>query len=172
MAWTTGTRRFVVGVSGSLGSLAALHRAVGEVRHGGAELLVVLAWEAPGGAPACHRAPCPPLLAAVHRRAEERLRAALDAAFVGDLVPYRATTVRGPAGEVLVAAADHPGDVLVVGVARGGRWRRLVWPSVARYCVSHATCPVLTVPPSPLQHDLSVLRRRIAMRLPLPRIGR
>lgn len=43
-------RRVVAGVSGSPGSLAALRRAADEARRGAeAELLVVLAWEPPGG---------------------------------------------------------------------------------------------------------------------------
>jgi tRNA(Ile)-lysidine synthase TilS/MesJ len=41
----SGTRRIVVGVSGSLGSLAALHRAVDQARRTGAEVLAVLAWD-------------------------------------------------------------------------------------------------------------------------------
>ena len=41
--------RVVAGVSGSPGSLAALRRAAAEARRRGAELLVVIAWEPPGG---------------------------------------------------------------------------------------------------------------------------
>lgn len=40
-------RRVVVGVSGSLGSLTALHRAAAEARASGAALRTVLAWEPP-----------------------------------------------------------------------------------------------------------------------------
>jgi len=171
VTWEIRARRYVVGVSGSLGSLAALHQAVGEARHHGIELLMILAWEPPGGDPACLRAPCPPLLADLRRKAEERIWAARDAAFAGGPVPCGVTTARGPAGKVLVAAADRPGDVLVVGAGRRGKWNRLR-PSVTRYCLAHATCPVLAVPPSPLQRDLSVWRRRTTFRRPVPRFDR
>ncbi|MER5827735.1 universal stress protein, partial [Streptomyces mirabilis] len=43
-------RRVVVGVSGSPGSLAALHRGAFEARRTGAVLLAVGAWEPPRGA--------------------------------------------------------------------------------------------------------------------------
>ncbi|MFI1279448.1 universal stress protein [Streptomyces sp. NPDC020858] len=42
-------RRVVVGVTGSPGSLTALHRAAAEARVRDAELRVVLAWQSPGG---------------------------------------------------------------------------------------------------------------------------
>ncbi|MEV7930664.1 universal stress protein, partial [Kitasatospora sp. NPDC088779] len=70
----SGGGRVVVGVSGSLGSLAALHRGVAEARSRGAELVPVLAWEPPGGEFGYRRSPCPPLLAAVREAAEQRLR--------------------------------------------------------------------------------------------------
>jgi len=38
---------------------------------------------------------------------------------------------------------------------------------VSRYCLSHATCPVLAVPPSPLAADLATLRRRNSRHLRL-----
>lgn len=57
-----GHHRVVVGLSGSLGSLTALHRAAAEARRTGAVLVAVLAWEPPGGEFAYRRSPCPPLL--------------------------------------------------------------------------------------------------------------
>jgi hypothetical protein len=58
--------------------------------------------------------------------------------------------VRGKAGPVLVDFADQPGDLLVVGC--GGRnWlHNCLNGSVTRYCIAHAHCPVLTVPPPEL----------------------
>ena len=75
--------RVVVGISGSLGSLAALHRGVAEARNRGAELWPVLAWEPPGGEHGYRRSPCPPLLTTVREAAERRLDEALEAAFGG-----------------------------------------------------------------------------------------
>lgn len=156
-----GTPRVVVGVSGSLGSLAALHRAVTEARERGAELLPVLAWEPPGGEHGYRRSPCPPLLAAVRDAAEQRLHRALDEAFGGNAprVPLRPVVIRGETGPALVDVADRPGDLLVLGQS-GGLLRRRLRRSVSAYCARRAGCPVLTVPVPALLHDLHELEAR------------
>ncbi|WP_262056454.1 universal stress protein [Streptomyces sp. STR69] len=162
---SAGRLRAVVGVSGSPGSLAALHRAVREARRTGAEVLAVLAWELPGGELAHRRSPLALPLADLRRDAGERLLAAVDAAFgdPGPGVPFQGLVVRGTAGRALVDTADRPDDLLVIGAGPRGALRGL-WPSVTRYCVAHAGCPVLTVPPSPLEGELAALHRRIALR--------
>lgn len=162
-----GNHRVVVGVSGSLGSLTALHRAAAEARRTGAVLLAVLAWEPPGGEFAYRYSPRPPLLDAGQDRARQRLIDALDSACGGlpEGLRLRAMTVRGPAGWALTRVADHPDDVLVVGAGRRGRVRRLLHPSVARHCLRHAVCPVLAVPRSPLHDVLEGVRRRKTWRL-------
>ncbi|MFF7988739.1 universal stress protein [Kitasatospora xanthocidica] len=162
--------RVVVGVSGSLGSLAALHRGVAEARERGAELLPVLAWEPPGGEFGYRRSPCPPLLTAVRETAEQRLQAALDAAFGGadPGVPLRPVVIRGETGPALVHVADRPGDLLVLGRS-GGPLRRRLRRSVPAYCARRAGCPVLTVPvPALLSelHELEALHRRARWHLP------
>ncbi|MFJ9693996.1 universal stress protein [Kitasatospora sp. NPDC101183] len=164
--------RVVVGVSGSLGSLAALHRGVAEARRRGAELWAVLAWEPPGGEHGYRRSPCPPLLAAVREDAERRLHEALDAAFGGTDpgVPLQPVVVRGESGPALVHLADRPGDLLVLGQS-GGLLRRRLRRSVAAYCARRADCPVLTVPVPELLHDLEALHRRTRWHLPLPAEG-
>lgn len=58
--------------------------------------------------------------------------------------------------------ADRTDDLLVIGAGPRGPLRAL-FPSVTRYCVTHATCPVLTVPPSPLEGELAALHRRISL---------
>ncbi|MEU9121577.1 universal stress protein [Streptomyces sp. NPDC048506] len=166
----SGGRRVVVGVSGSLGSLTALHRAAAEARMRDAALWAVLAWEPPGGGVPHRGGPCPPSLTATWRRlAGERLLEALDTAFgsVGPGVVLQRLVAPGTPGKVLLAAADRSDDLLVVGAGARGRLRRAVWPSVSRYCVAHAHCPVLTVPPSPLHHALDTAHRRNAWKLPL-----
>ncbi|MGW8554937.1 universal stress protein [Streptomyces tubercidicus] len=164
-----GGRRIVAGVSGSLGSLTALHRAAAEARATGADLWAVLAWEPPGGEIAHRGGPCPAPMAAWRRMANERLLSALADAFggAGPEVPLKCLAIRGKPGDALLAAADRPDDLLVIGAGARGRLRRAVWPSVARYCVARACCPVLTVPPSPLQHSLQSVHRRNAWKLPL-----
>ncbi|MEV7022593.1 universal stress protein [Kitasatospora sp. NPDC093558] len=153
--------RIVVGLSGSLGSLAALHHAVAEARRTDAEVLAVHCWTPVGGDSAYRRTPCPPMLTAARDAAVARLRQALDEAFGGGHagVRLRCQAVRGDTGHTLVRCADRPGDLLVLGAGSRGRLGRLLWPSVTAYCVRHATCPVLAVPKPPLQRELEALER-------------
>ncbi|MFI9269337.1 universal stress protein [Kitasatospora sp. NPDC052896] len=162
-------RRIVVGVSGSLGSLAALHRAVAEARRTDAALLAVLAWVPPGGEYSFRRSPCPPLVSACRDAAVERMLAAVTEAFpTGDPgVPLECVAVRGEPGVVLVGAADRSDDLLVVGAGRPGPLCRLLRPSVTSYCVRRAGCPVLTVPRLALQRELAEVQRRNTWHLPL-----
>ncbi|MER5733811.1 universal stress protein [Streptomyces sp. NPDC002138] len=162
-------RRVVVGATGTPGSLAALHRAAAEARLREAELWVVLAWQPPGGGLGSRGGSVSQALAECRAAAVERLREVLDTAFgaVRPGVTLGGLAVRGTPGAALVDAARDQADLLVVGTGSRAPLRRLVRPSVARYCVTHATCPVLAVPPSPLQADLASVRRRNAWRLPL-----
>ncbi|WP_457033341.1 universal stress protein [Kitasatospora sp. P5_F3] len=161
-------RRIVVGVSGSLGSLAALHRAVEEGRRTDREVLAVLAWLPQGGEQGYRLAPCPPLLAAWRDCAEARLTEALDGAFGGAPADVRlsAHVVRGDTGPVLVHAADRPDDLLVLGAGSGSWLRRGLRPSVTAYCVKRAACPTLVVPQPTLQRELEALHRRNLWHLP------
>jgi len=161
-------RRIVVGVSGSLGSLAALHRAVDEARRTEAEVLAVLAWLPQGGEHGYRLAPCPPLLAAWEDAAVARLGEALDEAFgcVPAGVRLSAQVVRGDTGPALVHTADRPDDLLVVGAGSGSLLRRGLRPSVTAYCVKRAACPVLAVPKPTLQRELEAFHRRNVWHLP------
>ncbi|WP_062643194.1 universal stress protein [Streptomyces maremycinicus] len=162
--------RVVVGVSGSPGSLTALGRAADEARHRGAELWPVLVWEPPGGEFAVRRSTSAAVLAEDWERlARERLRDALREVFGGGGhgVPTRALVARGTPGPALVGTADREDDLLVLGAGRRGLLHRALWPSTGRYCLAHAVCPVLAVPPSPLQAALASARRRNALRLRL-----
>ncbi|GGZ64483.1 hypothetical protein GCM10010371_25100 [Streptomyces subrutilus] len=172
MAQRVVAQRVVVGVSGSAGSLTALHRAAAEARARDAELWAVLAWQLPGGGFGGRAWGDPELVGQCRAAAVERLREALDAAFgaarAGVVLVGR--TVRGTPGACLVDSA-RGGDLLVLGAgARGGPLGAafgVLRPSVARYCVAHAPCPVLAVPPSPLQGALESVRRRNAWHVPL-----
>ncbi|MFF2079402.1 universal stress protein [Kitasatospora sp. NPDC058162] len=159
--------RIVVGVSGSLGSLAALHRAVAEARRTDVEVLAVLCWTPPGEELGYRRSVCPPVVGAGRDAAVARLRQALDEAFAGRHTGarLRCQAVRGETANTLVRCADRPGDVLVLGAGRErGHLSRLIRPSVTAYCVRHATCPVLTVPRPALQRDLEALERGSGLR--------
>ena len=144
--------RVIAGVSGSLRSLGALRAGVDEARQTGAPLMAVLAWVPAGGELAYRRAPCPVLLKlweqAARRAADRCLRRRVRRRSAD--VTVRGMVVRGRPGPFLVELADQPDDLLVV----GGGGRKLaassVHGSVTRYCMAHAHCPVLTVPPPEL----------------------
>ncbi|MFB6805604.1 universal stress protein [Streptomyces sp. NPDC056387] len=166
--------RIVAGTCGSLGSLTALHRAREEARAREAELWVVLAWQPPLDGPGARRGPGgTPLLAATRDAAVARLQDALDSAF-GTGAPGVTLTglaVRGTPGAALLEAVRDADDLLVVGTGARRPLLRVLRPSVARYCLAHAPCPVLAVPPSPLRADLDAVRRRIAWHRPLDTTG-
>jgi nucleotide-binding universal stress UspA family protein len=147
-----GGRRVIAGVSGSLRSLGALRAGVAEARSSGAVLLAVLAWTPAGGEFAYLRAPCPLLLRLWEEAAHERMRAAFDEAFGGTPpgLTVRTMVVRASPGPLLVGLADRPDDLLVVGYGGRSRLGCAIHGAVARYCVAHARCPVLAVPPPKL----------------------
>jgi Universal stress protein family len=60
---------------------------------------------------------------------------------------------RGQPGPVLVTFACQPDDLLVVGAGQRGFRARPGHGRVSRYCVSHALCPVLAVPPAALAKE-------------------
>ncbi|WKD37048.1 universal stress protein [Streptomyces xanthophaeus] len=159
----------MVGATGTPGSLAALHQAAAEARVRDAELWAVLAWQPPGGELGSRNGLGPDAAAQCRAAAVERLREVLDTAFgaVRPGVTLVGRTVRATPGAALVDTARDPEDLLVVGTGPRTVWRRLGRPSVARYCMAHAACPVLAVPPSPLQAELESVHRRNVWRIPL-----
>ncbi|GLX17322.1 hypothetical protein Slala02_06390 [Streptomyces lavendulae subsp. lavendulae] len=163
-----GGRRVVAGVSGGPGSLTALHRAADEARLRGAVLWAVLAWQPGGGLGSRSSCACD-AFPEYRVAAAGQLRDALVTAFGpgGPGVPLKAQIVRGTPRAVLVDAARDADDLLVVGAGRRRRLLGPLWPSVARHCLAHAPCPVLAVPPNPLEAQLHTVRRRNAWRLRL-----
>ncbi|HTS97153.1 MAG TPA: universal stress protein [Streptosporangiaceae bacterium] len=148
----SGVRRIIVGVSGSPGSLQALRHAADLARIHTALLIPVLAWVPPGGEVADRSAPSAYLRKLWHDAAWQRLATAIELAFggvPGDVV-VRSDVVRGEAGHVLVRAACDPGDLLVIGAGRRGPLAHAMSCRVSRYCVAHAQCPVVAVPPPAL----------------------
>lgn len=148
-------RRIIVGASGSPGSLRALRYAQHLARDYDATLVPVLAWLPPDGDLADRRTPCEELRRLWAQDARQRLQDALNLAW-GDLpvdLPVQPVIRRGQPGLVLVEAACRPGDLLVVGAGRRGALARIARGRVSRYCLAHARCPVLTVPPPPLVQE-------------------
>ena len=149
-------RRVIVGVDGSLGSLQALRYAEAEARQRDVPLVPVIAWTPPGGDMAERRHSSPYLRKIWREAAWERLCAAFEDGLGGmpsglHVEPH---VERGETGVVLVDIACEPDDLLVIGTGRRaglGRWLR---SSVGRYCLAHAKCPVLAIPPSALMDEL------------------
>ena len=150
-------RRIIVGVHGSLGSLQALRYAADEARLRNVPLLPVSAWLPPGGELAERRAPSSYLRKIWRDAAWERLWAAFEAGLGGmpaDL-QVEPQVARGDTGPVLVDIADQPDDLLIIGTGRRAGLARALHRSVSRYCLAHARCPVLAVPPSALMDEMS-----------------
>jgi len=151
-------RRIFVGVHGSLGSMQALRYATDEARRRDVPLIPVLAWLPPGGDLAERRSPSPYLRRVWLDAAWQRLWTAFDAGLGGVPadVAVEPRVMRGDPGPVLVDVAESADDLLIIGTGRrsvlGGRCLR---KSVGRYCLAHARCPVLAVPPSALMDEMS-----------------
>ncbi|WP_053725777.1 universal stress protein [Streptomyces sp. WM6378] len=146
----------VVGVSGSLGSLAALRAAVDEARNSGRALAAVTAWEPPEGEILYARNPDSAWAAYHEDLARETLDRAVEEALGGlpEDVAVRKLVVRGKAGRVLCALADRPQDLLVIGARPGVRRA-----PVRRYVQQHAHSAVLTAPaPCLPRHTVRALR--------------
>ena len=150
----SGVRRVFAGVHGSLGSLQALRFAANEARYRDAPLCrsspgfrrAVISLN--GGSPISY------LRKLWRDAAQERLWDAFDHGLGGlpaDL-SIEALVVRGPAGPVLVDCAKDPDDLLVIGTGARGL-RRVFRRSASRYCLAHARCPVIAVPPSALMEE-------------------
>lgn len=150
-----GVDRVIAGTSGSPGSLRALRYAEVVARAHDAALIPVIAWSPPEGdrAPRFHSGY---LRQVWQDLACQRLRDALIAVWgeVPDDPRVQPHVERGPAGWVLVNLACRPGDLLVVGAGRRGVLARTISCRVGRYCVAHAQCPVLTVPPAALAQEV------------------
>lgn len=161
-------RRIIVGVHGSLGSLQALRYATEEARERGVPLMPVIVWIPPGGSFAERGQPSARLRDLWQDAARQRLVAAFEAGLGGvpaDVV-VDLCAERGETGPVLVDIASKPGDLLVIGTGRRSLIGRALRESVGRYCLAHAKCPVLAVPPSALMDEmgrghLAWLRRRV-----------
>jgi len=150
-----GVRRVFAGVSGSPGGVHALRQAAELARHHDALLILLLAWVPPGGNVNERKDPCPEVRQLWEDQAWQRLWEALDTAF-GGLPAGLATqpvVLRGKPGRALSLLARQPGDLLVIGAGRGGPLRRMGGGGVARYCLAHACCPVLAIPPPALAQE-------------------
>jgi len=147
--------RVIVGASGSSGSLRALRYAQHLARDLDATLVPVLAWLPPGGDLADRHPPDDELRRVWAQDAHQKLQDALNLAWGRPPADPRVRPLvrRGHPGPVLADAACRPGDLLVVGAGRRGAFAPIAGGRVSRYCLAHAPCPVLAIPPTPLAHQ-------------------
>ena len=150
-----GIGRLIVGTSGSPGSLQALRYGETLARAHHAVLIPVIAWELPGGDRSYRISGSRELGKACRELAGRQLQDALTAVWgeVPDDPLVQPRVERGPAGWVLVNLACRPDDVLVVAAGRRGALGRLACSRVSRYCLAHARCPVIAVPPPDLARE-------------------
>lgn len=161
--------RVVVGIDTTLCGLQALRLAVAEARRRGAALHAVRTWgpgpAEPAGQPPAAGLAGPLGLGTTAQSAEEAPgRGALTVEATTMIATAFTETMGGepadlwvqavvlpdPPGPVLAEYACREDDLLVVGSGGRGRLRRLRGSPVVRYCLRHASCPVLVVPPPPL----------------------
>ena len=135
--------RVVVGIDGSEGSLPALVWAHDQAALVGADLEVVIAWEAlvvPSGWPVAS-----PTTGIDYDPAEvaERIASeAMDKALGGRPEGTRTVIVQGHPANVLVDASEGA-DLLVVGSSGHGAFVGMLLGSVSSYCAHRAHCPVV-----------------------------
>lgn len=130
---------------------------VGRARGSGAKLVAVRSWALglPRHGGRRHRHLAHPRVVLYFNGAEQREASAklVRRVFriVNGEIPRDVTvtieTPEGDPGAALTGMATVPGDVIVIGDEHVPRWRRARHGSVSRWCVRHASCPVVVVPP-------------------------
>ena len=131
--------RIVVGVDGFESSQTALRWAIHQARVTGGIVEAVTAWQIPPGSGLIPATDLPDY------QDDARIiltEAIAEMCMVDPEVEVRPRVVEGPAGPVLVAAAEGA-DLLVVGCRGHGGLAGTRLGSVGRYCAHHASCPVV-----------------------------
>ena len=158
--------RIVAGVSGRPGNLPALRYAADLARACDAALIFVHACVPSGLEFVAWQFPADPLVLQWRDDAWQRLWHALDTAFGGLPGDIQAEPVImwGNPGPALVNTAGRDGATLVVGAGRRGAVGRLRHGQVGRYCLAHASCPVIAVPSPALDRATARAARAWARR--------
>ena len=174
----TANPRVYVGVDGSLSGLRALRQAVAEARNHRAELHVVHVRDV---LPARSRQVGMFGLALPESDYQPVSRCQLDADADALITDSLQRGLGGPPGDVSVrrvVLVGHPAkalanvaggshDLLVVGTDGDSWWHHPLRRSMSTFCIRHARCPVLVVPPDDFVR--TVRRRTRFRRSPLPR---
>ncbi|HYZ57196.1 MAG TPA: universal stress protein [Streptosporangiaceae bacterium] len=166
----SGVRRIIAGVSGSPRNLPALRYAAELARVYEAAFVPVHTWVPPVSEGPDYQFISEYLRPAWEDAARQRLGRALDMA-VGGLppgIPAEPLIVQGNAGPILVGVASQAGDTLVIGTGRRGAVSRLWHGTVSRYCLAHARCPVIAIPPPTLDLAAAQGVRGWALRHKIP----
>ena len=142
------TREIVVGLDDSRSARAALRWASDHARHTGLVLRAVHALSWPFGV----QSPGLDTEAERHLSFDEvdaRYRASITAVFdeINPRPDWLIQFARGDAGPVLVRQSQGAA-LLVIGTPEHVGLGRLIAGSVGHYCLSHATCPLVAVPPA------------------------
>jgi nucleotide-binding universal stress UspA family protein len=150
--------RVIVGVHDCDAARWALAWAIGEARLRRAALLVVHVAPMPHAAGAAIGGALPDLLATARAGGRVLVDRLLDDVAGGALRDVRLSVVLmvGDAARTLVDLANE-GDLLVVGAGSHGRLRRLVRPSVRRYCARHTRTTLTCVRPPAVDSDTGSL---------------
>lgn len=149
--------RVVVGVDGSLASLAALRQAVAEARRDSAALHVVWVWgrQVVGHVTVAASIPnSPRLIMEGQQRVADAFACSLGSYPADVAVTIDVRAYEGNAGAALVGIADRDRDLLVIGAGIARRRLHPFGHAVGRYCLRHARCVVLVVPPSELAQTI------------------
>lgn len=144
----------LVVLDGSVASLAALRVAVEEARRRGQRMRAIRVLPGVGALPALpeeHE-----FFARLRDQVWTFLREAMGE--IPDDVDITSDVARGSVGPALVQMAWREGDLLVLGTGRGRYLRGRRSAGVARYCVTHARCRVLTVPLPRALGEMSVAK--------------
>lgn len=132
--------RIVVGVDGSVSSLAALRRGVTIAERLGCSLVGVTVWEFPPSWPGY-------VMGGWSPEADAHAIAAEAAAQVFGPTPpawYSSVVRSGPTAPQLIAEATGA-EMLIVGSRGRGGFTGMLLGSVSRACAEHAVCPVLVI---------------------------
>lgn len=143
----------VVGLDQSESGAAALRWAEAQARRTGARLRIVHAWQL--------QAPEVFVAAAELREAKAQDARARATQWIRDALgdgpgvpPWTLEVLEANPGLALVDRSHNAG-LLVIGTREHTGLRRLVAGSVSHYALSHATCPVVAVPPAKAGGELA-----------------
>ena len=137
------SHRIIVGVDGSIHSMAALRWAMKDVTaHQDSEVMAVLAWQLPMVSNPASFDPNE-----LQRSYEELLDQTVNDALPSPELPVRSCAVSGDPIEVLVEAS-RDAQLLVLDSRGRSRFSGLMLGSVSQACAAGAACPVVVVKPA------------------------